>query len=133
MGNNRGNHDNLLNCGEAGESASKALAAQVYSHFFNSTPYSSRDVGGWKIVALNSMYGGWMDGWVAAQHASMRDGGLASSMEVGCWCRLENKFWTRPDCHSLLTLHPTLPVLLLLPLCPAGHTWDAADPRCNDR
>ena len=82
--NNRGNHDNLLSCGEAGASASKALAAEVYSHFFNSTPYSSRDVGGWKVVALSSMYGGWM----AAQHASMRHGGL----EVGYWCRLERIF-----------------------------------------
>lgn len=53
----RGNHDNLLMCGDVAASASKELTAKVYKHFFDAKPYSSRDVGEWKMIALNSMYG----------------------------------------------------------------------------
>lgn len=52
-----GNHDNLMSCGKPQESASKQLALMVYRRFFKAKAYDSRDVGPWKFVALNSMYG----------------------------------------------------------------------------
>lgn len=35
------------------------LSLQIYKHYFDALPYDSRDVGPWKVVALNSMYGAW--------------------------------------------------------------------------
>ncbi|KAL4422745.1 hypothetical protein ABPG75_008942 [Micractinium tetrahymenae] len=56
-----GNHDNMITCGDPSLTPSKALTAQVYKRFFNAKPYDSRDLGGWKVVALNAMYGATWD------------------------------------------------------------------------
>lgn len=53
----RGNHDNLVVCGNATASSTQAINAQIYDYYFVAKPYDSRDIGGWKIVALNAMYG----------------------------------------------------------------------------
>lgn len=52
-----GNHDNMVSCGDSSQSPSKALTAQLYERFFRAKPYDSRDLGGWKIIALNAMQG----------------------------------------------------------------------------
>lgn len=52
-----GNHDALVECGDPASSPSRQLMGDVYQRFFNAKPYASRDVGPWKVVALNSMQG----------------------------------------------------------------------------
>eukprot|EP00887_Chlorella_sp_A99_P004161 scaffold23.g4161.t1 len=52
-----GNHDRLTQCANTSASASNELTAHVYRHFFHAPPYSAHDVGGWKVVAANSMLG----------------------------------------------------------------------------
>ncbi|KAL4448928.1 hypothetical protein ABPG77_007645 [Micractinium sp. CCAP 211/92] len=56
-----GNHDNMVACGNPSQSPSKALTAQLYKAFFGARPYDSRDLGSWKIIALNAMHGATWD------------------------------------------------------------------------
>lgn len=46
-----------VRCGSAAESAPRELSARLFRHFFKAEPYAALRVGGWKVVALNSLLG----------------------------------------------------------------------------
>lgn len=88
---------------------------QIYKHYFNALPYDSRDVGPWKIVALNSMYG-----------ARERQPAWGSGVRLPCPAGPRRATHLPPTPHPP-TLRPPHPC----PRLPAtGRTWDPTDPRC---
>ncbi|GAB4824110.1 hypothetical protein N2152v2_011156 [Parachlorella kessleri] len=46
-----------VQCGNASASAPRELSTRLFRHFFRAAPYTAVDVGGWKIVMLNSVLG----------------------------------------------------------------------------
>ena len=46
-----------MKCGQPLASTTPIHDAEVYAHFFNATPYDSMDVGGWRVIALDSKHG----------------------------------------------------------------------------
>lgn len=53
-----GNHDYKVTCGDPSRSASRQLSHRLFAHFFaGAQPYGAVDVGGWRVVMLNSLLG----------------------------------------------------------------------------
>ncbi|GAB4823097.1 hypothetical protein N2152v2_010143 [Parachlorella kessleri] len=52
-----GNHDYSVHCGDKHQSTPRAVSREVFRHHFGIDPYYAVDVGGWRLLFLNSQLG----------------------------------------------------------------------------